>query len=232
MKKKEIVLRSPADLDNFNYPEKKSKNLTDTEYFNIKNNLEKNVRITPESEIIVNKKGIPKILLTDPKGANKFVNNLDDDQKLKNGTDKFVKLSPLQQELSKRIQEPRDSLTREKLKENEYGLMTIRDTYELEKGREIDYQRIRNELPKLKEKKMKAENISTDDITGEPLKPNAVAHHIERKADNPKQALNLDNIALLNQDTHIEGHQSNFEGKENYDNFKNDKQKRSDKNIV
>jgi hypothetical protein len=222
--KKDIVIKPVTDIS-FICPEKPN-NLTDKEYHDINNNLNRNACIVSNNEVVVKKQGVPKILSTDSKGANKFINNLKEDQKIENGDDLFVKLPPIEGELAKRIQEPRDPLTREKLKYNEKALQTIRDAPELETARSVNHQRIENELPKLKSKKIKNENIISDDITGEPLKSNSVAHHVERKADEPNKALDYDNIANLNLETHIEGHQNNFEGKENYEKFKKSKQQK------
>jgi hypothetical protein len=219
--KKEIILKPITGLS-FKYPEK-PETLNNKEHNDIINNLNKNVCITPKNEVAVKKQGILKILLTDKKGANKFINDLPNDQRIENGNDIYAKLPSVQKEISKRIQEPRDSLVIEKLKDTEKSLIAIRDNPKLERERSVCHQRIENELPKLKNKKIKAENITADDITGEPLRPDAVAHHVERKADDPNNALNLSNIAILNQDIHIEGHQNNFEGKENYEKFKQKK---------
>ncbi|MDR2494855.1 MAG: hypothetical protein LBD24_06505 [Spirochaetaceae bacterium] len=220
--KKEIILRPITELKSIDYPER-PENIKPEEFDVIKDNIDKNAYIIG-NEIVLHQKGIPKTLSTDKKGANKFINDLEEDQKIKNENDIYVKLPPIQKELCKRIQEPHDPIKREKNKCNEKILIAVRDASELEHSRDCDHQRISNELPKLKEKKMRAENITKDDITGEPLKPNAVAHHIERKADDPKSALDMTNIAILNPETHIEGHKNNFEGKENYEQFKKNKQ--------
>jgi hypothetical protein len=51
--------------------------------------------------VVVNKRGIPKILSTDKKGANKFVNDLENNQKLKNRDDLYVESSMLNLGLTK-----------------------------------------------------------------------------------------------------------------------------------
>jgi hypothetical protein len=224
MNNKEIIFKPVTGLS-VKYPAK-PETLNDKEHDDIIKNLDKNVCITPKSEVAVKKQGIPKILLTDKKGANKFINDLPNDQKIENGNDTYVAIPSVQKEISKRIQEPRDPLVKEKLKDTEKSLLAIRDAPELERARNADHQRIENELPKLRDRKIRTENIVADDITGEPLKPNAVAHHIERKADAPNEARNLDNVAILNLETHIEGHQNNFEGKKSYENFKEIKQQK------
>jgi hypothetical protein len=220
---KNIIIKPITDLL-IEYP-RKPETMSDKEHHGIINNLDRNVCIVPNNEVAVKKQGISKILSTDIKGARRFINNLSNNELIYNGNDTYVKLPSLQKEITNRIQQPRDVLTKEKLKFTEESLRTIRDNPELEKARGIAFQRIQNELPRLRDKKIKAENISKDDITGEPLKQNAVAHHIERKSDNPNIALNLDNIAILNRATHIEGHQNNFEGPENYRKFRETKQK-------
>ncbi len=58
----------------------------------------------------------------------------------------------------------------------------------------------------LKQQKIERDNITACERTGEPLEPNAQAHHKIRKADDPDQALNLDNIEVMNAAPHVAHH--------------------------
>ena len=90
-------------------------------------------------------------------------------------------------------------------------MVTLRDAPELEKYREVQESRIRKELPSLKKKKIKAESVTACQVTSQPLQLNAHAHHISRKADNPDQALDLSNIAVVNPEPHDEIHEAGAE---------------------
>jgi hypothetical protein len=66
----------------------------------------------------------------------------------------------------------------------------------LETERSIESDRIQKGLPKLTKRKMKAENIVCDQLTGEEFDKDAEGHHKERKSDNPRKALDLDNLII------------------------------------
>ena len=101
----------------------------------------------------------------------------------------------------------------ERLRDSEACLKALRDAPELEKIREAQESRNRHEQSKLKVRKIE-EGVTTCQLSGEPLEANSEAHHIERKADNPKKALDLDNVVLVNPAVHQEIHRKGAESPE------------------
>lgn len=152
-----------------------------------------------EAEALVNRKSLPQILATDAKGARIMYNNLEEEDTNTSGKEQFVKVEAVQKEVSKRIQEPRDTIQRERLRDSEKCLQAFRDAPELEKIRELEESRIRKELPAVKKKRLAAESV--DCVTQEELTEPEV-HHKDRVADKPRRALDENNMAPLNKLTH------------------------------
>lgn len=182
-----------------------------------KNVIKENGIYTSDGKAFVDKKSVPHLLATDTKSANRIYNNLDDEDKFENGTEKYISVDATQKELSKRIQEPRDTNEIDRLKYSEKAIVTLRDAPELEKKREQLESHIRKELPKIKKKKRKMDKI--DDITGDKLDTPEV-HHKDRVADKPRKALDNDNLATLNKPTHKKLHKLDIETREEYDEYK------------
>lgn len=199
-KKNELVIHSASELT-LRFPEA-NKNIPSKETKKTRNAISTQGAYTPDGKSFVNKKALTKVLATDKKGVNRFVNNLENDDKMENGIDTFVSTPAVMKELSERIQSPIDTIKKEKLRDSEGCVATLRDAPELEKIREVQESKIRKELPGLKKKKIKAEGITACQVSGEPLQPDAHAHHIERKADNPSKSLDLENIAVVNPEPH------------------------------
>lgn len=105
-------------------------------------------------------------------------------------------------------------MQKERLRDSEGCINALRDAPELEKIREAEESRNRKEQPKLKEKKIKAEGISVCQLTSEPLTGDAHAHHIERQADNPRKARDLNNVIVVNPSPHGEVHTAGAETRE------------------
>lgn len=171
---------------------------------------------TPDGKAFISKKALPKVLATDKKGVNRFVNDLEDDDKMQNGTDTLVSVPAVMKEISERIQWPIDTIKKEKLKDSEGCVAALRDAPELEKIREVQESKIRKELPGLKNKKIKVEGITACQVTTEPLDPNAHFHHLHRKADRPDLALDLNNGVVINPPPHDEIHEAGAESPEEF----------------
>lgn len=185
--------------------------------------LEKGI-YTPKGEVFISKESMPSLLATDSKGANIVYTNLENKDKLTDGKKKFISLPAMQKEVSTRIQQPRDTFQKERLKHSEQLMKDVRDTEELEKIRELTESKIRKKLPLTKKEKLKKEKV--DDITKEKL-TTPVVHHKTRVSDDPSKALDEDNLAALNHDTHVDLHRNNAEGSENYEKYKQTRQKKT-----
>lgn len=211
-KKNELVIHSASELT-LKFP-KANEHIPSKEAEQTRNAVATQGAYTPDGKAYVNKKALPKVLATDKKGVNRFVNDLDDEDKMENGPDTFVSAPAVMKEISERIQWPIDTIKKEKLRDSEGCVKALRDAPELDKIREVKESNIRKELPGLKKKKIKAENVTACQVSNEPLQPDAHAHHIERKADNPSKALDLDNIAVVNPEPHDEIHEAGAESRE------------------
>ncbi|MGD9678717.1 MAG: hypothetical protein AB7V16_10290 [Vulcanibacillus sp.] len=197
--------------------------LTDDEKKDTRNSIIKGGIVSNDGQCFMNKNEIPKQLNTDKKGSNKFYNNLENDEKFEDCNSKYADVAALIKEISNRIQDPRPQLEREKLKDSRDCLNAFIDTPQLERDRSIASDRIQKELPKLTKKKITSENISCDQLTGEEFDNDAQGHHIERKADNPRRALDLDNIVVIKEKTHKEIHKQDAENIELLKQFAEDK---------
>jgi len=175
---------------------------------------------TPDARVWINKKTLPHLLATDNKATNRMFNNLEDKDKLENGKEKYASVESIQKEISKKIQEPRDTIQKERLKDTEEILKNFRDSPDLEKKRELEESKIRKELPDVKRKKLKAARV--DELTGEPL-TNPEVHHKDRVADNPRRALDETNLATINKKTHKKVHQLNIETEKDFEKAKANK---------
>lgn len=180
--------------------------------------IKKNSGYTPDGRAWINRKNIPHLLSTDSKGGRRVYNDLDEDDKFKNGTNDYASVEAVQKEVSKRIQEPRDTIQKERLRDTEECLKALRDAPELEKIRELEESQIRKELPAVKRKKLKAESV--DCITGEALIDPEV-HHKDRVADKPRRALDEENLVALNKNTHRDKiHGNGIESEKEFEDYK------------
>lgn len=130
-----------------------NENLTDKEKEVSRNAIVKGGIVKNDGQTFINKNEMPKLLNTDKKGANKVYNDLEDDDKFEDGNSKYADTSALLKEVSKRIQEPRSQLEREKLKDSRDCMNAFIDAPKLEKERTIESDRIQKELPNLTKKK-------------------------------------------------------------------------------
>lgn len=160
---------------------------------------------TTQGEVLLNAKGLPTLLQTDRAGANLVMAGLADDQIVEDGKNLMVKAAPLNQEISRRIQEPRDAVQLEALKYSEACLNAVRDNPELEKTRLVLESNNRRDMPGVK-KTVRSE--STHCLSGAALDPNAPVHHLERVADQPRKSVDPQNMVAVNNGPHQTIHQA------------------------
>lgn len=203
---KAITLFKAADLD-LKFPEPKdfvpAVTATATQQAIVKKGS-----YTQDGKAYVEKSAIPHLLGTDKAGANQFYNDLSDADKMQSGSDRLVHTAAVMGELSRRIQEPFPANKQENLKYNEECLRAFRDNPELEKRRTVHEAQIRQALPGLKERMLRAERVTHCQVSGQPLDPKPHVHHIVRRADNPSLSLDPKNLALINPDPHDEIHRA------------------------
>lgn len=203
------VVHSAKDLS-ITFPEK-NKHISEKEGEKSRSLVKNNGAYTSDGRAYIDKNALPHLLATDKKGANRFFNDLEEEDTLELGSQNLASISSVNKEISERIQEPRDTIQKERLRDSEACVNAFRDAPELEKIREVEESKNRKEQPKLKAKKIKAENITSCELTGDQLEPDADAHHIDRQADKPRKARDLNNIVLANKSPHREVHAAGAE---------------------
>ena len=195
---KELKLRFPEPSD-FISPEDANKT---------RQLIQNDAAFTPDGKPYIPWTALPHLLATDKPGANKFYNDLLGEDKMRDGTVRFVAAPALNKELSRRIQEPRDVYKHERLKDSEACVNALRDAPELERRRLLVESDLRRRVPRLKREMQKAGDITACQVTGEPLEPDAEVHHIERQADQPAKSLDPRNLLLTNKTPHREIHEA------------------------
>lgn len=164
-----------------------------------RNAIMKHGAVTHDAKMAYERDGIAAILGTDNAGVNKFIAERADDEVIEDGNKLYIRQPPINQELSRRIQEPRDAYQLERLRDAERCMNAVRDAPELENRRLKLEALARKEMPKVKRQVLKnADNC----ISGEPLQKNAEVHHVERVADNPDLALDPNNMRPVNPHIH------------------------------
>ena len=197
--KNEIIKHEAQNLD-IKFPH--NSKLTEKENLLPQKAINETGIIDSKGKAYKGKKKIKDILVTDKAGANKFYNNLDDEDKFENGDEKYASVAACQKEITNKIQQDRPQLEREKLKHSRDCMNAFIESPELEKERSINSDRIQKELPTLTKKKIKAENITCDQLTGEEFEDDAEGHHMTRKKDDPS------NIIVVKSKTHDATHKA------------------------
>lgn len=203
------TLHSANDLT-ISFP-KKNAHISDKEADKTRTLIKEQGAYSLDGRAYIDKKALPHVLATDSKDTKRFYNDLDEEDKLENTQGDFASVSSVNKEISERLQEPRDTLTRERLRDSEACVNAMRDAPELEKLREVEESKNRREQPRLKAKKIQAENLTNCQLTEKPLEPDADAHHIERRADKPRKARELSNIVVANKSPHKKVHSAGAE---------------------
>lgn len=197
--KNEIIKHEAQDLD-IKFPN--NSKLTEKENSLPQKAIKETGIIDSKGKAYIGKKKMKDILVTDKAGVNKFYNDLEEEEKFENGNEKYASVAACQKEITNRIQQDRPQLEREKLKHSRDCMNAFIESPELEKERSINSDRIQKELHTLTKKKIKAENITCDQLTGEEFEDDAEGHHMTRKKDDPSKALDPSNIIVVKSKTH------------------------------
>jgi hypothetical protein len=168
-----------------------------------RNAISKHAAITSDAKVFYERDGIAAILATDAAGANKFVAERGEDEIIEDGKKVYVRLPSINQELSRRIQEPRDAYQLDRLRDAEQCLNAVRDAPELENRRLKLEARNRKEMPGVKRQVLKNSDTC---ISGESLQSNAEVHHVNRVADSPDLSLDPNNLKPVNPKIHDQIH--------------------------
>lgn len=192
----------PASDLNLNFP--KPSDLVDPKAADrIQKAISKYGGFTPDGETLMDRRAIKTLLSTDQAGANKVVTELPESAKIEDGKRVLIRTAPLNQELSRRIQEPRDAQVHQALKYSEACMNSMRDNPELEVRRHVLESKNEKEMAQAKADVLAQ---STHCISGQPLGPDAQVHHVERVADQPRKSADPANLKAVNPGPHKEIH--------------------------
>ncbi|WP_394887029.1 hypothetical protein [Clostridium butyricum] len=178
------------------------------------NAVEKGGVVTDEGKCFIDKKQLSKVLVTDKKGAAKVYNDAQAKDKYEDGKNSYLSVAETKKNIEERLEEPRTTLEHEKLEYSDKVLTEFRSAPELVKERHIEADRIKKERPLLTKEKVKKENITECELSGEKFENDARGHHVERVEDNPRKARNLDNIVVIKEDIHKDIHENGAESPE------------------
>lgn len=158
-------------------------------------------------------KSLPYILCTTKKNVNKFINKQNDSDIYSSGEKEYVSTQAVKAEINKKIEEPRTTSERERLKYADLCLNVLRDNPDAEKQRQINCENIQRQLPNQTKKLIKKRNIVNSELTNTPMQ-NPEGHHIIDKATEPRLALEPDNIIVIDREEHKRIHRRGAESKE------------------
>lgn len=105
--KNEIIKHEAQNLD-IKFPH--NSKLTEKENLLPQKAIKETGIIDSKGKAYIGKKKIKDILVTDKAGANKFYNNLDDEDKFENGNEKYASVAVCQKEITNKIQRKRQIL--------------------------------------------------------------------------------------------------------------------------
>lgn len=197
--KNEISIRRASDIE-IKFPE--NKELTEDEKKTTRDAIMTGGIVDANGKAYINKVKLTSLFCTDKSAVNKFYGDLEEEDKFINGSSKYASLPACVKETTKRLEQKRPQLERSRLKDARDCMNAFIDSPELEKERTISSDRIKKELPNITKKKIKSENITCDQLTGELFENDAEGHHKVRKADDPDKALDLDNIVVTKKKNH------------------------------
>lgn len=209
----------------------KNKYLEKKETDRIESAILKSGIVTKDGNCFIGLTQLPKLIASDKVAAARTYNNADEKYKLEDSTKKFLGLPEIQKEITKRLQEPRSALDREKLNHSEECLKTFRENETLNKKRVIESDRITKGRLTIGAEKIKNEKIKECQLSGEKFNGNAEAHHIERVADEPNKALDTKNLIVTTDKIHKKIHKENAETPEELKKFIDEKGYSTPKNL-
>lgn len=117
VEKNSIVEHSSQDLT-ISFPEN-NKHISEKEAERSRSFVENNGAYPSDCRGYINKNALPHLMAINRKGANRFFNNLEDEGNLESNNQNLTSISSINKEISERIQEPRDTLQKERLRDSE-----------------------------------------------------------------------------------------------------------------
>ena len=198
------------------------------EYNKIDTALATSVALTNAGTTLVSEEALPELLAETKKDTMYIVDNeISDEPKVSIGGGKFIKSGAVIEKAHTRSEEHPDAMKRAKNSYSAQSLVNISKS-EAVKAQKGDFE----DFAKKKEKNLgktrkKENNISSDEVTGEPLEGNGDFHHKNKKTiyTDPVQRLNPNKGILVNKQTHRDIHKSNVNNEEDLNKYIKQRQK-------
>ena len=182
------------------------------EYNKIDTALSTSVALTNAGTTLVSEDALPELLAETKKDTMYIVDNeISDEAKVSIGGGKFIKSGAVIEKAHTRSEEHPDAMKRAKNSYSAQSLINISksETVKAQKGDFEDFAKKKEK--NLGKTRKKENNISSDEVTGEPLEGNGDFHHKNKKTiyTDPVQRLNPNKGILVNKQTHRDIHKSN-----------------------
>lgn len=215
MSKKKFELAVVKTAKDIAYEKPKHPNnlVEDSEYDKIDATLSDAVVLTNAGTTLVKEDSLSNLFAENKKDTRYIVDNkIPDSQKLTIGNDNYVKSGAVLSETHTRSEELPDASKRAKNSYVAQSLVNISNSSET-KAQKGDYEDFaKKEEKKLGTTRKKNNSITTDEVTGDPLKGNGDFHHANKKTiyTDPVQRLDPDKGVVVNKETHIDIHKQNI----------------------
>ena len=198
------------------------------EYDKIDTTILKSVALTNAGTTLVSEDALPELLAENKKDTRFIVDNeISDSVKVSINGVKYIKSGAVIEKAHTRSEEHPDAMKRAKNSYSEQSLVNISKS-ESVKAQKGDFEDYAKKIEKNLGKKRKKENdISSDEVTGEPLEGNGDFHHKNKKTiyTDPVQRLNTDRGILVNKETHTDIHKNNINNEDALNKYMNERKK-------
>lgn len=230
-KDKEFQLSIVKMAKDITYEKPKHPNnlVKEEEYDKIDTAIANSVALTNAGTTLVSEDALPELLAESKKDTRFIVDNeISDSAKMSINGVKYIKSGAVIEKAHTRSEEHPDAMKRAKNSYSEQSLVNISKS-ESVKAQKGDFEDYAKKIEKNLGKRRKKENdISSDEVTGEPLEGNGDFHHKNKKTiyTDPVQRLNTDGGILVNKETHKDIHKNNVNNEEALNKYINDRQEK------
>lgn len=215
------IIKTAKDIQ-YEKPSYPNNLVDESEYKKIDTTLSKAVALTNAGTTLVREDDLPDLFAENKKDTRYIVDNkISDSQKLTINNENYIKSGAVLAETHTRSEEHPDATKRAKNSYVSQSLVNISNSAET-KAQKGDYEDFaKKEEKKLSKTRKKENNISTDEITGAPLKGNGDFHHANKKTlyPDPVQRLDPDKGIVVNSETHVDIHKNNINDEKELANY-------------
>ena len=221
------IIKTAKDI-NYNKPIRTNDLVNKEEYDKIDKVLADSVVLTNAGTTLVSEKALPE-LLSESKNDTRFIvdNEISEDAKISVDGTKYIKSGAVIEKAHTRSEEHPDAMKRAKNRYSEESLVNISNS-DIVKAQKGDFEDFAKKTEKqLGKQRRNTNNITNDEVTGEPLEGNGDFHHIEKKTiyTDPVKRLDPECGIVINKSTHKDIHKRMINNKEEYKKYVDSKDK-------